>query len=70
MLGNLIGGDACLRGFNALWFGEELFAQLFNWWRHGRRKQHGLAVIGQGADNLFDRLKKAQIKHMIGFVQH
>ena len=46
MLGNLVGSDAGLWGFDTFRVTQKLFAQLFNRWRHGRRKQHGLAVIG------------------------
>ena len=70
LLGDLVGGLARRVHLNALGVDQVRGGNFFHLLGHRGRKQHGLAVFGNDAGNLAQRVDKAQIQHLIGLVQH
>ena len=62
-------GDSALHGhlYGIL---QILLCQCFDGRRHGRGKQHRLALTRQHAGDALEIRQKAQIQHLIAFVQH
>ena len=60
-----------LRGnFNAHRVADELLAQISNRLGHGGRKEQALAFLGQHIGHPLQRHDKAQIHHLVGFIEH
>ena len=69
-LRNLIGRFAGGRYLDALGAFEIGIRNLVHQLRHGRRKQHGLALLWQMRRDLAQRVDKAHVEHLIRLIEH
>ena len=69
MLLDPVGGGRDRRDRDRNWIAQETLGERTDRRRHGGRKHQALAVLRQDPDDLFDCRQKAEIEHLVGFVQ-
>ena len=55
---------------HADWIVEETVAEFGNRFRHGRREEQGLALFWQQLVDALQRMDKAQVHHLVGFIEN